>query len=117
MQTETFQEGSLPEPSMSDRFINISFAGFTEGNQTILVNQEVPILRKDIEVHNGIIHVIGNIVDPSNAYLTGLMQDKDYFSLFSQALEKTGMCDSIMKVYDLTYEKPTADLVLGGTNI
>lgn len=113
--TESFQEGSLPEPSMSDRFINISFSGFTEGNQTILVNQEVPILRKDIEVHNGIIHVIGNIVDPSNAYLTGLMQDKDYFSLFSQALEKTGMCDSIMKVYDFTYEKPAADLVLGGT--
>lgn len=113
--TESFQEGSLPEPSMSDRFINISFAGFAEGNQTILVNQEVPILYKDIKVHNGIIHVVGNIVDPSNAYLTGLMQDKKYFSLFSQALERTGLCDSIMKVYDLTYEKPATDFVVGTT--
>lgn len=114
-ETESFQEGSLPEPSMSDRFINISFAGFNEGNQTILVNQEVPILYKDIKVHNGIIHVVGNIVDPSNAYLPGLMQDKAYFNLFSEALERTGLCDSVMKVYDLTYQKPADETVIGGT--
>ncbi|WP_455587766.1 fasciclin domain-containing protein [Bacteroides sp.] len=112
-ETESFTEGSLPEPSMSDRFINISFTGFTEGNQTILVNQEVPILYKDVKVHNGIIHVVGNIIDPSNAYLTGLLQDKEYFSLFSQALEQTGLSDSIMHVYDFNYEKPAADIVDG----
>lgn len=113
--TESFQEGSLPEPSMSDRFINISFAGFNEGNQTILVNQEVPILHKDVKVHNGVIHIVGNIVDPSNAYLTGLIQEKGYFKLFSEALELTAMGDSIMKVYDLTYERPAVDVVIGGT--
>lgn len=32
--TESFQEGSLPEPSMSDRFINISFSRFDVGSQT-----------------------------------------------------------------------------------
>lgn len=113
--TESFQEGSLPEPSMSDRFINISFSRFDAGSQTIFVNQEVPILYKDVKVHNGVIHVVGSIVDPSNAYLTGLMQGKEYFNLFSQALEQTGMCDSIMNVYDLTYKKPADEVVIGGT--
>lgn len=110
--TESFQEGSLPEPSMSDRLINISFAKYDE-NQRILVNQDVPILYKDIEVHNGVVHVVGNVVDPSNAYLTGLMKSKAYFSLFSQALEATALGDSIMGVYDATYQKPTSDPAVG----
>lgn len=110
--SDFFREGSLPEPSMSDRFINISFAS---GNSTILVNQEVPIVHKDVKVHNGIIHVVGNIVDPSNAYLTGLMKDKACFKLFSQALEETALSDSVMKVYDLTYKKPISDIVDGDT--
>ena len=57
--SEYFEEGSLPESNMNEKYVTISYqvdpAG---GGLTINVNKTSTILEKDIEVHNGVIHVI-----------------------------------------------------------
>ncbi len=105
--SEYFEEGSLSETSMSDRYITISYdvAG-GEGGLTIKVNKTTPILEKDIEVHNGVIHVVGRLVEPSEDFLLNVLEKSGKYEIFAEAFEMTGMNDSTELIYDESYVCP-----------
>lgn len=110
-----FEEGALPEPSMSDNYLVISYTTEATGaGMTIYVNKDVPILERDIEVHNGIIHHVGAVVQPSHDFIKDVLADRKAmgglsYDIFSQALKATTLCDSIELTYDRSYEVPTAN--------
>jgi len=100
-----FQEGALPETSMNDRYIVISY-GTSPGAQLIYVDKNSLIISKDNKVHNGIVHIVDRVVEPSVIYLDAVLQSHGNFSLFSKAFELTNMQDSIQLIYDETYHNP-----------
>ncbi len=101
--TADFIEGRLSQKTMSDRFISITFKDFDE-NQTIKINQTCPILQKDIEVHNGMIHKIGEVLNPSEKTLVEELSLDKKFTLFYSALTKTGLHKELMLIEDKTYD-------------
>lgn len=105
-----FEDGALPIPNMNNRFISISFAEYSKGSQTILVNG-TPILHKDIEIHNAVIHEVGGVIELSNEYLLGVLKENENFQLFSEALELTHLADSVLDVYDYSYIRPFDNLI------
>lgn len=105
--TSDFEEGALPTPNMSDRFLVISYSNALPGHQVILVNKSAPILVKDNKVHNGVVHIVGKIVEPSEDNLLSVMKGQDYFKLFSQAFELTNLSDSVKGIYDYSYKDPS----------
>ena len=104
--SEIFPEGALPTPNMNSRFLVISYSQDNEGAQMIMINKNSLILYKDNEVHNGVIHIVGGVVKPSQDDLLSVMKDAGYFKLFTEAFELTNLADSISEIYDYSYQDP-----------
>lgn len=94
-----FIDGRLPQLTMSDRYISISY---TNAGETF-VNKNSLILEKDIVVHNGVIHKINKVLDPTRDAIVEVISNDSIFTIFYEALLATTMADSLLLVRDDTY--------------
>lgn len=102
IKTKTFKDGTLGLQSMSERFITVSFA-----SSEIIINGESKLLARDIQRHNGIIHVLENCLSPAHIKLAECFQaDSLRFSIYIDALKATGLDMIINKalIEDETYD-------------
>lgn len=116
--TERFQEGALAESSMSDNYITVSYAVDEEGSGLMIyINKNVPVIEKDVEVHNGVVHVVGNVIVPSKDFSTDVLEATGEYTLFTQAMRLTGLARAIEKIRDEDYVAPYpgGELVRGET--
>ena len=100
--SDQFVNGFIPYLTMSGRYIKI---GFEPGSNTLdyKVNTTSTIGIKDIEVHNGVIHTIDEVLSPTeNSLIEAIAGDKK-FSLFFKALMATGLDQRINLIKDETY--------------
>ena len=103
--TTEFFEGALSTTNMNSRYLVIGFkAGTTSVD--ILINTNSKIVQKDIEVENGIIHSLDRVLTPSTSALPTLMGNDERITLFVQALEQTGLADSMQLMRDESYIQP-----------
>ncbi|MGN1262486.1 MAG: fasciclin domain-containing protein [Prevotella sp.] len=98
-------DDALPEMNMNDRYIVISCdSDIYNNNATIYyVNKRARIIERDDSVTNGVVHVIDNVLTASNRFLPDLIDEDEQLTIFSQALQLTGMADSLSKYVDLNY--------------
>ena len=105
--SEYFEEGSLPESNMNEKYVTISYqvdpAG---GGLTINVNKTSTILEKDIEVHNGVIHVIDNVLTSSEEFLLNVLEGEGNYTIFAEAMKITHLNDSSERIIDENYVSP-----------
>ncbi|MFB6319371.1 fasciclin domain-containing protein [Saccharicrinis sp. FJH54] len=101
--TDDFVEGRLSQKSMSDRYFSVSYGSFSSGDLTIRVNTSSPILEPNIEVHNGVIHKIGEVLRPSEKLIIEAIADDPKFTMFYNALINTKLFEKLMLVEDETY--------------
>jgi uncharacterized surface protein with fasciclin (FAS1) repeats len=103
LKSDNFIEGLLPYLTMSDRFVSINSR--VVGQLFVYyVNQNSAITLKDVEVSNGIIHVVNRVLDPSTLNIGQAVIKNERFKIFSEALQKTGLIDSLKKVRDFSYD-------------
>ena len=87
LRTKYFKKGTLGPRSMSERYITVSFV-----NDSILINGVSPIIARDIEVHNGLIQVLGEAFAPSRIKISEVFEaDSLNFSIYVDALKITGL--------------------------
>lgn len=100
--------GRIPYIAMSDRYLSIHL----QDNGDLLVNNSARVTERDIEVHNGIIHRISETLNPIRDGILEVIARDSMFSLFYQALEATGLADSLLLEEDKTYDpKQYEDLI------
>lgn len=107
LKTKTFKEGALGSQSMSERFVTISFA-----DTAIIVNGESPIVSRDIERHNGIIHVLRKALSPAHIKIGEVFEaDSARFSIYIDALKVTGLYKimNVAKIEDENYNYKDGD--------
>lgn len=114
--SENFEEGALGEPSMSDNFLVVSFQADPElSGLQIYINKTIRIIERDIEVHNGVIHIVDNVISPNKDFVCDILTQPDVigteqtFNLFAEALKVTHLDDSLRRTYDLNYVCPTSN--------
>lgn len=100
--SENFIDGLMPYLTMSDRFISTS-SKLVNNTFVYYINSTSAITTKDIEVSNGIIHVINRVIDPSVLNIAQAIRSNTRFSIFSEALVKTGLVDSMYATRDESY--------------
>ncbi len=88
VKSEEFVDGLMPFLTMSERFI-ASTSQTTDGGFVYYVNNTSAIITKDIEVSNGVIHVINKVIDPSILNIAQALISNKRFSIFSEALKET----------------------------
>jgi uncharacterized surface protein with fasciclin (FAS1) repeats len=88
-----FIDGGLPDTTMSGDYLITSFG--EGGINTIMINKEATIIKRDISVVNGIIHGIDKVLNPVILTVAEMLEQRGIFSIFTEALKKTGLYDSL----------------------
>lgn len=105
--SEHFEEGALPESNMNNKYVTISYESDPSGGALVIrVNKDSKITEKDIEVHNGVIHIIDTVLTASEEYLLNLLDNAGGFSIFAEAMRMTHLNDSTEKILDEHYVSP-----------
>ncbi len=61
----------------------------------VLISRSALITSMDNELENGVLHEINHVITRSNLLVAGEMETHNEFSLFSLALKRTGLADSL----------------------
>lgn len=101
-----FIKGNQGPVSMSDRYFKITFDSIGNGTK---VNDSSYIIKKDILVHNGVIHKIDKVLNPTREGIAALIAKDKKFSIFYDAMNATGLIDSLRLIKDETYNTSLLD--------
>lgn len=85
--TIDFSSGALGTMNMNGRYVSVSYSDTTS---TIYMNGSAPIIEKDVFLHNGIVHVLGQTMELSEDKVSSVLMNDTLFSLFAQAFDLTG---------------------------
>lgn len=87
--TSEFTDGKLPRPTMLGQYLltGVSNSG---GVSKYLINRQALATETNINLGNGILHVIDNVLLPAVNTLGKELETKPEFSIFTQAVKETG---------------------------
>jgi uncharacterized surface protein with fasciclin (FAS1) repeats len=94
-----FVIGRMSDLTMSDRYVSISY---TDG--VTYINDNSQLMQSNILVHNGVIHCIDKVLNPTRLGISEVIRKDSTFTLFYDALVLTGLVDSIQKTKDEKYD-------------
>ena len=100
--TVEFTDGKIASPSLQGQFL-ITGAANTDGSSSITVNKDARIITSNVEVGNGVIHVLDKVLRVANMTLAETIEADASLSIFTQAIKETGWYDQLDQpvTYDL----------------
>lgn len=99
--TTAFTDGKIAVPSLYGQFL-VTGATNKNGASSTTVNKSASILKSNIEVGNGVIHVIDKVLRIADKTLAKTIEQDTNLSLFAEALKITGWYDVLDKPIDYT---------------
>ncbi|MBZ4041391.1 fasciclin domain-containing protein [Flavobacterium hibisci] len=99
--TTSFTDGKIATPSLYGQFL-VTGATNKNGQSSITVNKQASILKSNVEVGNGVIHVIDKVLRVADKTLAKTIEQDTNLSLFTEALKITGWYDALDKPIDYT---------------
>lgn len=109
-------DGALPYPNMLDRYLIYTtgelFDIGTEGdtldrNVAYFINKTSRIVQRDDTVQNGVVHIMTDIVKPSNNTLADQIKLDDNLNIFSMILTETSLAESPLSDAYIDPDYPT----------
>jgi uncharacterized surface protein with fasciclin (FAS1) repeats len=85
-----FPFGALPEYTMSGDLLTVNFI-IEEDSSYYKINNQAPIIHPNIELSNGIVHVVKSALNPVNFTTYGWLEEHTEFSIFKSAVDATGL--------------------------
>ena len=101
--SQEFIAGSLSTMTLAERYLVLSFTNDEEGRRVIWVNDDSRVTTLDQEVHNGVVHVVDKVIEPSEMSLLEVLQNDDTFKIWAMAYEASGWYKEMEKLYDESY--------------
>ena len=96
-----FEGTEIPDVNMNDRNLSYNKGQLENGNPVNIIDDKKVIWEEETE--NGVVHILDGVVNPSSLDLPTLLGDYTYFSLFFEALNRTGYADLLTKHLDRNY--------------
>ena len=109
LSSTTFNDGKLNSPTMYGQYLTVG-AYFENEGLVLKINKETKINQPDIRNANGIIHSIDDVLEPIKLSIAELIEQKEEYSLFTEALKVTGLYDTLKQV-------PFGDLYNDGDSV
>ena len=97
----SFIVGPLEKTNMDDRYITVSYDTVNGGTY---INNKSRLVQSDIELTNGVMHCVDNVLELSTATLPALISQTDNTRIFSHLLKITSWADSMQLYRDDDYE-------------
>lgn len=95
--SSSFGNGKLLDSTASGDYLITKFR--TGGINAIYVNDVARIISKDVEVTNGVIHVIDHVLDPILRTVKDVVDNEQNYTIFREALKLTGMDSRLDQLY------------------
>jgi len=92
--TNDFPFGSLPDSTASGDYLTIGFT-VVEDTTYYYVNNSSRIIAPNMEMSNGYIHVIDELLEPVTFSSYEWLTENSAYSIFTQALDLTGLADTM----------------------
>ncbi len=92
--TTSFTDGKIATPSQQGQFL-ITGATNVGGVSSITVNKVAKITDSNVDVGNGVIHVIDKVLRVANKTLAQTIEEDQSLSLFTEALKLTGWYEKL----------------------
>ncbi len=105
--------GSFGKSNFYDRVLTYDMD--SEGTYTI--NQDARIITPDIEVENGMIHVVDRVVAPSSQKVWDLFNDAPNMKIMARLFKETGWAGAMTEEVDNNYKSPTELMSLNDGDI
>lgn len=87
-ESQNFQQ-KLPDRNLYDKVIYITSTG-----DTYLVNDLSTIVQRDVELHNGVLHGIDRVIEPSDMKINDFFETYPQYSLFGHLMDYVGLLES-----------------------
>lgn len=91
-----FPFGAFSQPTLSNDYLNVNF-DVRPDTTFYKINNQGNVIKANIELSNGYIQVIGNMLSPITQNSYSWLKSKSGFSIFCTAMDKTGL-DKIINV-------------------
>lgn len=103
--TTDLTDGNIPSPNMNERYLTFSCDSdaLNSNNVVYYINKTSRLILRDDSVENGVVHTIDKVIVPSSDLLPDLLEKDPDISLFYEALNLTGMRDSLLEYIDASY--------------
>lgn len=95
--------GSIDTQNMVGRYI---YTSFEPQSASWIVNNSATIIQSDMELSNGVVHVVDKVLEGNNDLLPDMLKANKRFSIFSAALEATGLREIMLLIDDPSYVAP-----------
>lgn len=102
--TTDLSEGRIPEDDMNGRpvIFTCDSDAVDAGNASYYINA-AKIIARDDSVENGVVHTLDGVLTPPKTLLPEMVAEDAAVSLFTQALQLTGLADSLYAFEDPDY--------------
>lgn len=94
--TTSFTDGKIATPSLYGQYL-VTGAANKNGVSSTTINKEANIIASNIEVGNGVIHIIDKVLRVANKTLAQTIEADPNLSLFTEVLKVTGWYDELNK--------------------
>lgn len=104
--TSDMNDGVLTTSNMNRRYIEVTHGLDRDSNSVVILNRTANIIfaLQDDSVENGIMQPVTEVLESSNRMLPDVMKLNTNIQLFVEALEATGLRDSMYKYKDDSYD-------------
>jgi len=92
--TQNFSDGKLRTPTSIGQYL-ITGSKIVGGVTNTVINKQANLVKSNIRVGNGIVHVIDNVLTPAPLTLAQTIEQNPKYKIFSDALKATGFYDTL----------------------
>ena len=105
--TSDMNTGVISTPNMNRRYIEVTHGLDKDSNAVVMLNRTSHIIfeLQDDSVENGIMQPVSEVLENSNRMLPDIIEENKRISLFSEALQATGLATMMRNTYrDASYD-------------
>jgi len=92
--TQDFPFGAFTQPTLTGDYLNVNFI-LAKDTTYYKINNQAPVIKTNIKVSNGYVHVISEMLRPITLNSYGWLKRSPDFKIFTSALESTGISQTI----------------------
>jgi uncharacterized surface protein with fasciclin (FAS1) repeats len=85
--------GALRDTNAIGDFLVTEFEG-----ADIIINKSAKIIKRDVRVANGYVHVLDKVIDPVTKDIYTLIAEDPSYKIFAEGLQKTGLKDTLQLI-------------------
>jgi uncharacterized surface protein with fasciclin (FAS1) repeats len=94
LSTPSFTDGKISKATMYGQYLTTG-ATNENGVSRYRINRQANIIRSNVRLGNGVLHVIDRGMEPASQTLAQMIEQNPTYSIFTQALKETGFYDTL----------------------